>query len=247
MSKWGGYARFCSLSRGLDLVGERWTLVIIQELLHAPHRYGELRRLLPGIGSNVLSDRLKRLEAGGLVERVPGSVGEGVQYALTDRGSALGPALALFRQWGLAELLPSPENAGAKRDASYDLSYAVPEDLDLHEAYVWRIDDDAYALEIDGAQLHVRIGVTSRPAVVVTTTREFMQRWVAGATNWDDGRRSGEVDVVGSDDAWDRMLLATGYPGRPKDLVSRLRELQRARPAPAAPPRSPPRTALNNP
>ena len=110
MAKWDGYGRFCSLARGLDVVGERWSLVIIQELLHAGRRYSELRALLPGIGSNVLSDRLRSLEARGVVERVAGGVGEGVLYVLTQRGRALGPAMELFRQWGIDELLPPPES-----------------------------------------------------------------------------------------------------------------------------------------
>lgn len=223
MPKWDGYARFCSLARGLDVVGERWTLVVLQELLHSPRRYSELRSLLPGIGSNVLSDRLRNLERHGLVERVPGPVGEGVEYALTTRGRQLGPAMALFRQWGLDELLP-PAGKGLPR--VHDLSYAVPADLALHESYQWQIDDDLYALAIDGQALTVDRGPARHPALTLTTTRDFMRRWTAGETTWDAGRSSGEVTVQGSAAAWDRMLLATGYPGRPPDLASQLRAEQ---------------------
>src|SRR5450759_3964372 len=106
MPKWEGYGRFCSLARGLDLVGERWTLVIIQELMHAARRYSDLRTLLPGIGSNVLSDRLRRLETGNLVRRIPGPIGEGVQYTLTDRGRALGPGDPLDEVTGLQAAEP---------------------------------------------------------------------------------------------------------------------------------------------
>jgi DNA-binding HxlR family transcriptional regulator len=224
MAKWEGYGRFCSLSRGLDIVGERWTLVIIQELLHSSRRYSELRQLLPGIGSNVLSDRLKRLEAGGVLERVPGAVGQGVRYALTSRGKDLGPALALFRQWGLDEMLPPASTSHGTEVATYDLSYSVPFDLGLHESYEWRIDDDAFALEIDGDTLTVRPGPATTPAVTLATTRSFMRKWVEGSTGWDEGRSSGEVEVAGDSEAWDRMLLATGYPGRPEHLVEKIRE-----------------------
>jgi DNA-binding HxlR family transcriptional regulator len=224
MTKWEGYARFCSLSRGLDLVGERWTLIIIQELLHSPRRYGELRRLLPGIGSNVLSDRLKRLEAGNLIERVPGAVGMGVRYSLTSRGKDLGPALALFRQWGLEEMLPPASSHHGHEATVFDLSYAVPLDLDLHESYEWRIDEDSFALEIDGDRLTVRPGPAQSPVVALATTRSFMRKWVEGSIDWDAGRSSGVVEVAGDNDAWDRMLLATGYPGRPEHLVEKIRE-----------------------
>lgn len=223
MASWDGYARFCSLSRGLDVVGERWTLVIIQELLHRPRRYSELRSLLPGIGSNVLSARLRSLEARGVVERIAGGVGQGVVYALTDRGRSLGPALALFREWGLDELLP-PIGAGAELPIVHDLSYAVPADLDLHESYEWQIDDDRYSLTINGQQLVVDRGRANKPVVVVRTTRAFMREWVAGSASWDSGRSSGDVTVEGSDDAWNRMLLATAYPGRAADIVEQVRE-----------------------
>jgi DNA-binding HxlR family transcriptional regulator len=68
---WAGYGRFCPLSRSLDVIGERWTLVIVQELMKRPSRYGELNRRLPGIGTTVLAERLRKLETSGLVERQP--------------------------------------------------------------------------------------------------------------------------------------------------------------------------------
>jgi DNA-binding HxlR family transcriptional regulator len=215
VAKRSGYRRFCSLATGLDIVGERWTLVILQELLHRPLRYGELRDKVPGIGSNVLAERLRMLEQHLLVERSLGPVGSGVVYRLTARGEALGPALVLFRQWALDELLPPNGGTQSGRESvSYDLSYAVSEDAGLSETYEWRIDDDVYALMIDGTTLTVADGRARKPTVTVRTTREFMNRWVAGATTWDQGRLDDEVHVTGSKSAWQRMLVATGYPGR---------------------------------
>ena len=213
MGQRGGYERFCSLASGLDVVGERWSLVIIQELLHRPLRYGELRSKLPGIGSNVLGDRLRRFEQHHLVQRVPGGVGEGVAYALTDRGRDLGPALAMFRRWALDELLPMDATSAA---VNYDLSYAVDADGGLCEEYEWHIDEHTYALRIDGSTLSVTPGSATEPAVTLRTTREFMYRWVEGATTWDRGRHDQEVgvDLHGDENAWQRMQLATGYPGR---------------------------------
>jgi len=211
MARREGYQRFCSLARGLDVVGERWSLVIIQELLHEPLRYGELRAKLPGIGSNVLGERLRSFEEHGLVEREPDTVGARVRYRLTSRGADLGPALAMFRRWALDELLPPDGNSLA---VTYDLSYAIPAGVDLHERYQWNIDSDAYALTIAGTELTVAPGRATRPVVTLRTTREFMYRWVEGTITWDQGRAGGEVTATGSDDAWHRMQLATGYPGR---------------------------------
>lgn len=223
--KRSGYERFCSLARGLDVVGERWTLVVLQELLHKPRRYNELRGLLPGIGSNVLAERLRTLEHNGVIARVPGAVGEGVAYTLTERGARLAPAMALVREWGLDEMLPPSSAPGFA--LTHDLSYAIPADIEMHESYEWRLDDDRYHLRIDGATLTVTTGTAPRPrAILVTTTRSFMRRWVAGELTWDDGRTSGAVVVKGRAAAWNRMMLATGYPGRPADLAERIRRDQ---------------------
>ena len=215
VTKRAGYERFCSLAVGLDIVGERWTLVIIQELLHRSLRYSELRSKLPGIGSNVLAERLRHLEAHGLVERRPGTVGEGVTYVVTGRGRDLGPALAMFRRWAIDTLLPPQTDGTAADPVVYDVSYAVTDDMSLSETYEWRVDDDVYALSIDGTELTVAVGRANRPAVTVRTTREFMYRWVEGTTTWDRGRAENEVHVTGSRAAWARMLVATGYPGQP--------------------------------
>lgn len=214
MTKRSGYRRFCSLAAGLDIVGERWTLVIIQELLHAPLRYGDLRNKVPGIGSNVLAERLRQLEQYRLVVREPGPVGTGVKYSLTQRGRDLGPALALFRRWAIDELLPNSAPPGeTSKPVVYDVSYSVSEDMHLDERYEWRIDDNTFALTINGTVLTVAPGNARRPVVTLRTTREFMYRWVEGATTWDRGRLEGEVQVTGSSAAWRRMLIATGYPG----------------------------------
>src|SRR6266699_1674331 len=98
---WTGYGRFCPLSRGLDVIGDRWTLVIVQELMKRRGRYSDLARRLPGISTTVLAQRLRKLEAAGVVERRPAGVGEGVVYALTARGLALDDALAALRRWGV--------------------------------------------------------------------------------------------------------------------------------------------------
>lgn len=210
MAKWSGYQRFCSLSRGLDLIGERWTLLIVQEVSFGPLRYNELRRRLPGIGSNILADRLRKLEAHNIVRRAPEAVGQGVLYELTDRGNALGPAIVELRKWGLSEQLMLEAEAD---EVVHDLSYGIPEGVELAETYEWNIDGIISTLTIDGTTLIQRPGRAGDPAVSITTTREWMNDLVAGRTNWNAGRKDGHVEVEGSDQAWERMLIATAQPG----------------------------------
>lgn len=210
MAKWSGYERFCSLARGLDLVGERWTLLIVQELSFEPVRYNELKRRLPGIGSNILADRLRKLEAHRIIRRVPAAVGQGVLYELTARGDGLQPAIIELRKWGLDEqlMLESPSD-----EVAHDLSYGIAPGTGLAETYQWDIDGTLTTLEIDGTRLTQRPGPATNPAVQITTTKEWMIELVSGNTNWVEGRRNGEVTVVGDDRAWERMLVATAQPG----------------------------------
>src|SRR6476661_7189156 len=97
------YGQYCSIARALDLVGDRWTLLIVRELLlQGACRFTDLKNGLPGIATNLLSTRLKELEDAGLVARedAPPPVAT-VLYTLTDRGLALEPVLKALGLWGL--------------------------------------------------------------------------------------------------------------------------------------------------
>lgn len=210
MAKWSGYQRFCSLARGLDLIGERWTLLIVQEISFGPIRYNDLRRKLPGIGSNILADRLRKLEAHNILCRTPAPVGRGVLYELTDRGMALGPALVELRKWGLNEqlMLDTPAET-----VTHDLSYGVPENAELLETYQWTVDGVVTTLRIEGTTLTQELGPADKPAVAISTTKAWMTDLVSGKTNWIQGKESGAVQVKGTAAAWERMLIATAQPG----------------------------------
>lgn len=210
MAKWSGYKRFCSLARGLDVIGERWTLLIIQEVGFGPLRYNELRRRLPGIGSNILADRLRKLEQHDILRRVPAAVGQGVRYELTPRGQGLTPALVELRKWGLSEQLMLDQRA---EPVSHDMSYGVPDELDLHETYEWKVDDKTTTLTIDGGTLVQTFGPAKDPAVRITTSSQWMLELVSGRTDWNSGRSDGQVQATGTQEAWERMLVATAQPG----------------------------------
>src|ERR1041385_5643147 len=99
------YDQFCGVARALDLVGERWALLLVRDLLLSPKRFTDLRRGLPGIGTNVLAARLKELERAGVIARrtLPPPAAS-IVYELTEYGRALeGPLLALGR-WGAVSM-----------------------------------------------------------------------------------------------------------------------------------------------
>ncbi len=97
------YGQYCSVARALDVLGERWTLLIVRELLaQGACRYTDLRSGLPGIATNLLADRLRELEAAGIVERedAPPPVATTL-FRLTERGLALEPVLSELGRWGV--------------------------------------------------------------------------------------------------------------------------------------------------
>lgn len=206
---WNGYGRFCPLARALDVVGERWTLVIIQELLKRPSRYGELLGRLPGIGTSVLADRLRRLERAGLVAREPGAVGAGVVYTLTERGRGLEDALCALRRWGVGYLAePTADGAGKQ---CFDVTYVGGIETVADGQFQLVVDDRPTTLRFAAGQLRQEPGAAAGAELIVRTTSAFLDRWAAGQVGWDDGRVSGDVNVDGPETAWPRWLAATGY------------------------------------
>lgn len=99
------YDQYCSAARALDLVGDRWTLLIVRELLAGPRRYTDLHADLPGVSTDVLASRLKDMERDGLTtrRRLP-PPGAAYVYEITDRGRRLLPVLQALGSWGEAEL-----------------------------------------------------------------------------------------------------------------------------------------------
>jgi len=95
------YNQYCALAQALDRIGDRWTMLIVRELLVRPCRYSDLRDALPGIATNLLAERLRRLETDGIVERRElGPPVATTVYGLTDLGRALEPAILSLIRWG---------------------------------------------------------------------------------------------------------------------------------------------------
>jgi DNA-binding HxlR family transcriptional regulator len=107
MAKKRSYEQYCPMAHALDLVGDRWNLLVIRELMHGPKRYTDLVEHLPGIGTNILASRLRDLEAGGLVSKrvLPPPAASRV-YELTEYGRELRGVLRELALWGARSLGP---------------------------------------------------------------------------------------------------------------------------------------------
>ncbi|MGV0717240.1 helix-turn-helix domain-containing protein [Mycolicibacterium sp. XJ662] len=103
------YGQYCGLARALDVVGDRWNLLIVRQLLVGPARYRELRAGLAGIATNLLADRLRDLESAGVVERRLADDGGAITYALTPWGAELREPIEGLIRWSTPLMVRGPE------------------------------------------------------------------------------------------------------------------------------------------
>jgi DNA-binding HxlR family transcriptional regulator len=102
------YGQYCGLARALDVVGDRWNLLIVRQLLMAPARYRELLEGLPGVATNLLADRLRDLETAGVVERRLAEEGNAIVYALTPWGAELREPVEGLIRWSTPLMTRGP-------------------------------------------------------------------------------------------------------------------------------------------
>jgi len=165
------YRQYCGAARALDLVGERWTLLLIRELLTGPKRNKDLLDNLPGIGTNLLAARLRKLEEDQLVERVtlPPPAGSTV-YRLTELGTGLEPALMALSRWG-QHLLGGPDEDDEVRPSWVLLGMKAvfrPERAaSLEETYEFRIAGDVFWIGVGHGTADAGQGHAVAPDLIV--------------------------------------------------------------------------------
>ena len=166
------YRQNCALARTGDLIGERWTLLLIRDLLIGPRRFKDLSGSMKGMGSNLLATRLRELEAAGIVERQPLESG-GRVYALTVRGRALEPAVLALVRWGLT-YEPEPQEGFHHRD-DWDLlalkSMFQPERaIDLRLTVQFRSPELTGWMRIAAGRIDIGLGDAACADLVISTT-----------------------------------------------------------------------------
>jgi DNA-binding HxlR family transcriptional regulator len=165
------YDQYCPIAGALDLVGERWTLLIIRDLLQGPARFTDLRNNLVGVPPNLLSTRLRELEAAGLVARreLPPPAARTV-YELTGDGRGLEPVLRALVHWGMSRL-PPPDDvdvdpAAAIRSAL--VAYARPKATDSgSRAWEVSVDGRPFSVRLAGGRVTCRAGNVDQPDLSV--------------------------------------------------------------------------------
>lgn len=212
------YNQYCGLAYALDIVGERWTLLIVRELVAGPRRFKDLVGGLPGISTNLLAERLKHMEQQGMIHRhvLPPPAGSTV-YELTARGQALEPALLELGRWGSQFVPASAEGASLLNVGSYALTLKTffrPElARGVEETYSLRIGDEVLNVRIAGDTIDVRQGAATRADVVLQADIATYLALLGGQLGLDDALAAGQIHVAGDVDALRRFLRICGLPG----------------------------------
>lgn len=199
------YMQFCAVARALDAVGERWTLLVVRELLIGPRRYTDLVAGLPGVSPNVLAERLKKLEELELIRRrrlpppTPASV-----YELTDAGRALEPVLRELLRWGLTLLTERRPGEAVQLDhvlLAFELAADPAASLGVEESYEFHVEGEIFHVVAADGALTFDPGPADGPAAIFTTDFETLVALGAGRKSPQQARAEGRFDFEGDPSA----------------------------------------------
>lgn len=206
----------CGIARALDVIGERWALLVVRELILGPKRFTDLRAGLPNVGPDVLSQRLRELDAAGVLRRrtlAPPAASR--VYELTDRGRALEPVLLALGEWGSTAPVPP----GDPRLGVESTIIALRTLFDAHAAgdlaatYELRLGDQAFRARVAEGELELERGEAPDADSTIAS-----DPWTLGGMLWqgyalEDAEQAGEATVEGDRRAAERFLRLFPLPG----------------------------------
>lgn len=204
------YHQYCAVARGLDIIGDRWALLIVRDLLVGPQRYKDLLAGLPGIGTNLLATRLRELEQEGIVERavLPPPAGSTV-YQLSEAGQALEPVIFAIGRWGSRFLSEKRES-----DTLVPRAYFVairsrfrPEfAVELAEAYELRVDEHVFEVLVKDGRCTTREGGSINPDAVITLGVETLDALLLHGLPPRDAIADGRITMTGDPSLLERFV-----------------------------------------
>jgi DNA-binding HxlR family transcriptional regulator len=189
------YGDRCGIARALDVVGERWALLVVRELLLGPKRFTDLRAGLPHVGPDVLAQRLRELEAAGVVRRatLPPPAASKV-YELTPRGAELEPVVLALGRWGSVAPVPADAAIGADAFVIALKTLYVPDGA--AGRYELRLGDQRFALEPSGTALWARRGAAEDPDAVLTGEPGALAAWLWHGGSLDGATATGDPAAI---------------------------------------------------
>lgn len=193
------YGQRCAVAKALDYVGERWTLLLIRELMVGPKRFKDILEGLPGIGTNLLTDRLRDLEQAGIIARrsLPPPAGSTV-YELTERGLGLEAVVFALGRWGhrfLNDFVPGEVQRPGWFMVALCATFRSDRAVGVAACYELRIDGEVFQIEIAEGKVRLGQGAPRAPNMVLTTDLRTLIGLVSGAISVGDALRGGKATV----------------------------------------------------
>lgn len=209
------YADPCGIARALDVVGDRWALLIVRELIFGPQRFSQLRAGLPGVSANVLAQRLRELAAAGLVRSglldPPASV---AVYELTERGLALEPVLLELARWGSQQPVTTANELSVSA-LMFALRTVADPAGSSHVSYALRVDGQWFTLEGAGSSVTIRRGRTGQPAAALAADTATLRSVAFGREPVSAAERDGRLAITGDRGAAERFPRLFAVPATP--------------------------------
>jgi DNA-binding HxlR family transcriptional regulator len=205
----------CAAAHALDLVGERWALLVVRELLLGPKRFTDLRAGLPGTSPNVLAQRLRELEGAGIVRRrkLPPPAASRI-YELTEWGKDLEPVIISLGRWGVRS--PSkPRDAELSVDSlilSFRTMFDPQQAEGLDASYEIRLGEESFRAEVAEGRFEIERGVADRPDAIVETDAATLAALVYEDRHLAEALRSGDVRIEGDTEMVKRFLSLFPLP-----------------------------------
>jgi DNA-binding HxlR family transcriptional regulator len=206
------YGDRCGVARALDLVGERWALLVVRELLLGPKRFTDLRAGLPHVGPDVLSQRLRELERAGIVQRRTLAPPAGSRvYELTEHGQALEPVVLALGRWGSVAPFP-PGEAELGVDAFVIALKTLFAPDGTNGSYELRLGEQTFRLALHDGRLDIARGSAEDPEAVFDADPAALATVLWHGRPLDEAERSGAIRIGGSRRAARRFLRLFPLP-----------------------------------
>jgi DNA-binding HxlR family transcriptional regulator len=211
------YSQFCALAYALDIIGERWTLLIVRELLTGPRRFKDLLDGLPGVSTNLLSERLKHLEQNGILQKrvLPPPAGSTV-YELTAVGLALEKAVLELGRWGSQFLPPSLEGVALPSIGAISLAikafFRPDKAQSSTETYELHLGSEVLQIQIKQGELTVQQGQTHQADAIFHTDIPTYIGLFSGQLKAEAAIAAGLIRIEGDTSALGRFLRLASVP-----------------------------------
>ncbi len=209
------YCDGCAAAHALDIIGERWALLVVRELLLGPKRFTDLRAGLPGVSPNVLAQRLRELERAGVLRRrkLPPPAASKV-YELTEWGMELEPVIVRLGRWG-ARSPSKPRDAALGVDSlvlSFRTMFAPHAAEGLRASYELRLGEDVFVAVVDDGRFEIARGSAEKPDATIETDAATLAALVYEGRDLAEALRAGEVKIEGDEAAVERFVRLFPLP-----------------------------------